>query len=261
MLNFDIEPAVLQPFVPRGTELDTWQGRTLMSLVGFRFLKTRIWGLPIPRHRNFEELNLRFYVRRQAPDGWRRGVVFIKELVLRRAIAWVARTLYNENYQAVPMRHRIESGKGSGAAEILRVEYGWTFRGRENLLSVEVDGRGRGAACVAGFARGVVVEGGSELTQAREPIPIEPRSELEFITEHYWGYTRQRDGGTLEYYVEHPPWRVWPTREQKLVCDAAELYGEEFAAPIGAGRLRLCWPTDRRSAFTKGSGFKTVSAL
>ena len=85
MLNFDIEPAVLQPFVPRGTELDTWQGRTLMSLVGFRFLKTRIWGLPIPRHRNFEELNLRFYVRRQAPDGWRRGVVFIKELVPRRA--------------------------------------------------------------------------------------------------------------------------------------------------------------------------------
>ena len=90
-------------------------------------------------------------------------------------------------------------------------------------------------ACVAGFARGVVVEGGSELTQAREPIPIEPRSELEFITEHYWGYTRQRDGGTLEYYVEHPPWRVWPTREQKLVCDAAELYGEEFAAPIARG--------------------------
>src|SRR5689334_6454239 len=94
MLNYEIEPAVLQPFVPEGTELGSWQGRTYISVVGFQFLRTRVWGVPIPFHRNFEEVNLRFYVRRKAPEGWRRGVVFIKEIVPRAAIAFVANKFY-----------------------------------------------------------------------------------------------------------------------------------------------------------------------
>src|SRR6478736_4737230 len=98
MLNFEVEPAVLQPFVPIGTELDTWNGKTFVSMVGFLFLRTRIFGIPILFHHDFEEVNLRFYVRRKADDGWRRGVVFIKEIVPRAAIASIARTFYNEPY-------------------------------------------------------------------------------------------------------------------------------------------------------------------
>src|SRR5271170_5194847 len=95
MLNYEIDPAVLRPFVPAGTELDQWQGKTFVSMVGFLFLETRVLGVAIPFHANFEEVNLRFYVRRMTRDGWRRAVVFIKELVPRRAIAWTARTFYN----------------------------------------------------------------------------------------------------------------------------------------------------------------------
>ena len=66
MLNYEIEPAVLAPFVPQGTELDSFDGKTFVSIVAFLFLDTRIGGIPIPFHRNFEEVNLRFYVRRKS---------------------------------------------------------------------------------------------------------------------------------------------------------------------------------------------------
>jgi hypothetical protein len=197
MLNYEIEPAILAPFVPHGTELDFWNGKTFVSLVGFLFQKTRICGIPIPFHRNFEEVNLRFYVRRKADDGWRRGVVFIKELVPRTAIAFVARKFYNENYVALPMSHQIEKSED----EIKSVFYFWQFNGRENSLKVAAHGRAQ-----------LLVDGTLQ----------------EFITEHYWGYTRQLDGSTLEYRVEHPRWRVWEIQTAELHCDAAKLYGEKF---------------------------------
>src|SRR5258708_6640038 len=159
MLNFEIDGAVLRPHVPRGTELDSFAGVVYGSLVGFLFLKTRVLGAPIPGHQNFEEVNLRFYVRRKAEGEWRRGVVFVKEIVPRRAIAAVARGLYGENYVSMPMSHTI---KGN------RVEYRW---GAGNRLSVETEG---------------------------QPHLAAPGSLEEFITEHYWGYSKR-----FEYRVEH----------------------------------------------------------
>jgi len=199
MLNYEIEPAVVASFVPAGTELDQWQGKTFVSMVGFMFLKTRIRGIAIPFHSNFEEVNLRFYVRRLGPEGWRRGVVFVKELVPRRAIAWTARLFSNENYVALPMSHRWPS---EGAGLHARTSYEWNYRGRRNRMEL----------CTTGEAQ----ETG-------------PGSGEEFITEHYWGYARQRDGGTVEYQVEHPRWRVWAAREAKLDCDVENLYGKTFA--------------------------------
>lgn len=208
MLNYEIEPRLIQTLVPAGTELDLWKGRCLVSVVGFLFLNTRVLRIPIPFHRHFEEVNLRFYVRREAPDGWRRGVVFIKELVPRAAIAFLARKLYHEPYLALPMAHRIEPA----SAHPRSVEYSWQFRGRSNAL---------------------------KLTTRGAPRPLAPGSEAEFITEHYWGYNRQRDGSTLEYRVEHPPWRVDDVADADLDCDVAALYGEHFcqrltAAPCSA---------------------------
>jgi hypothetical protein len=197
MLNYEIDPALLAPLVPHGTELDAWNGRTFASVVGFRFRDTRLRGIAIPRHRNFEELNLRFYVRRKAPEGWRRGVVFVKEIVPRRAIAWIARALYNENYFAMPMRHRLEP------ASPRRATYEWFHGRRWNALALEFTG----AAA----------------------LPADD-SEETFITEHYWGYARQRDGGTVEYQVEHPRWSVWRAGAATLDCDIASFYGPDFAA-------------------------------
>ena len=197
MLNYEIEPSVLVPYVPKGTELDLWNGKYLVSVVGFMFVKTRLFGTPIPFHRDFEEVNLRIYVRRKAEDGWRRGVVFIKEIVPRAAIAFTARKFYNEPYIALPMAHQIEVETGL----VKSAEYSWRFGGRQNSLKLNTCGEAQSVA-----------EG----------------SEAEFITEHYWGYNAQRDGSTLEYRVEHPRWRVYDVADAKLDCDVAGLYGEQF---------------------------------
>ena len=201
MLNYVVDPAILAAHVPCGTELDLWQGEALVSMVGFRFLQTRLLGVPVPFHRDFEEVNLRFYVRRCVDGEWRRGVTFIRELVPRRAIAWTARAIYNEPYLALPMRHRIADGE---------FEFSWKFAGAWHRLGAAVCG---------------------------EPEPMAPGSEAEFIFEHYWGYTRQRDGGTVEYAVEHPRWRAWTAERSWIECDVGALYGAPFVAPLsGAPR-------------------------
>jgi uncharacterized protein YqjF (DUF2071 family) len=199
MLNYEIDPFVLQPFVPAGTELDQWDGRTFISVVGFQFLKTKLLGFAIPFHSNFEEVNLRFYVRRKTGEGWRRAVVFIKELVPSRAIAWTARTFYNENYVALPMKHELRLQE----EEVRGVAYEWKFEGKMNRLALEVNGTARA---------------------------IEGESMEEFITEHYWGYARQRDGGTVEYQVEHPRWNVWSAQSPVFDCNVESLYGKSFSA-------------------------------
>src|SRR5262245_31163907 len=136
MLNYEIDPEVLAPYVPQGTELDLWNGKHLVSVVGFLFLKTRVFGIPIPFHRNFEEVNLRFYVRRKTEQGWRRGVVFIKEIVPRAAIALTARKIYNEPYIALPMGHHLNFEADS----VRSAEYSWHFSGRKNYLKLTTRG-------------------------------------------------------------------------------------------------------------------------
>jgi hypothetical protein len=207
MLNYEIDPAVLAAFVPAGTELDSHAGKTYASMVGFHFRRTRLHGWAIPFHTDFEEVNLRFYVRRKVDGEVRRGVVFVKELVPRRAIAWTARWIYNENYEAVPMSHR-HNKYGLDR----RASYEWQFAGQEDSIDLRVD---------------------------TEPFLPNADSHEAFITEHYWGYVRQRDGSTLEYQVEHPQWRVWTAREATLSCDVEALYGKAFvpflcAAPASA---------------------------
>ncbi len=204
MLNYPIEPSVLQPLVPKGTELDPWNGRHYVSVVGFLFLHTRVLGLPIPFHRNFEEVNLRFYVRRKAADGWRRGVVFIKEVVPRHAIAFIARRFYNENYEAWPMRSEVQLPDEARGG---RVEYRWGPGDRMHSIAAEFEGT---------------------------PVLTTPGSEEEFITEHFWGYVPQRDGSTLEYRVEHPPWRVWRATRAWLECEACGFYGPQYGEALAA---------------------------
>ena len=201
VLTYAVPAPLLEPLVPRGTELDRWQGETLASLVAFRFRDTRLRGVAVPWHRDFEEVNLRFYVRRRAPDGERRAVVFIRELVPRRAVSAVARWAYNEPYLTVPMSHATNLDPAAGG----EARYAWRFRGAEYVVRAAV----RGPA------------------QA-----LDPGSEAEFITEHHWGYTRQRDGGTLEYQVEHPRWRVWTPSAAAFEGPAAALYGDALGAVL-----------------------------
>ncbi|HEX4638135.1 MAG TPA: DUF2071 domain-containing protein [Chthoniobacterales bacterium] len=201
MLNYIVDPKTVAPLVPPGTEIDFENGETFLSVVGFLFLDTRLLGLPIPLHRDFEEVNLRFYVRKKSADMWRRGVVFVRELVPRRAIATVARVFYGENYVALPMKHEIEHVDSK-----ISVEYSWR-RGRKwESLKMSASG---------------------------EPKIIPAGSHAEFITEHYWGYTCFR-GGCSEYRVEHPRWKVWNAERFEFAADVATLYGEQFVEPLSA---------------------------
>ncbi len=201
MLNYGVDPAVLTDRVPAGCELDAWHGRALVSIVGFQFLRTRVLGIPIPFHRDFEEVNLRFYVRRRTEDGWRRGVVFVKELVPRFATAFIARRLFGENYEALPMRHCVSS-----VGDRTSASYEWRRGGAWEGVSATFSG---------------------------PPASVSDDSEESFITEHYWGYSGRRGRSTVEYRVEHPRWRVWRAETSSLRCDVATLYGREFVEALG----------------------------
>src|SRR6185437_8459013 len=213
MLSYAVDPDALRAYVPAGTELDAFLGTTYVSVVGFRFARTRVFGVPIPGHVNFDEVNLRFYVRRLAPEGWRRGVVFLRQLVPRRAIAWTARAWYNEPYRTLPMRHTI-ARRADGWPTAAR--YDWRRRGRWEGLSVRT---------------------------SAEPAPIAADSAEAFIAEHYWGYTRQRDGSTIEYRVAHPRWRAAPADDARFDADALALYGAPFDALL-AGQPAFAFVAD-----------------
>lgn len=195
MANYAIDPRVLGPFVPRGTEIDAWKGTCYVSLVGFMFLNTRVMGWRIPFHTNFEEVNLRFYVRCKEREVWKRGVVFLREIVPKRMLTWVANTLYDENYQTMPMSHSWKT-----AGDVSEIEYRWK-KSSWNRLKIMAD---------------------------RRPVSLGEGSEEEFITEHFWGYTRVSDRRTSEYGVEHPRWEVYPMQSCEVDVDFADVYGRPF---------------------------------
>jgi uncharacterized protein len=198
MLNYEVEPSLLNRYVPAGTTLDAFQGRIYLSLVGFQFRHTKLFGcLPVPFHANFDEVNLRFYVRRREGGEARRGVVFIAEAVPRRAIATMARVAYGENYRYHPMRHRIETEGLNKTAE-----YQWQVGDQWCRLWAQTTG----------------------LATRPQEASLE-----QFIAEHYWGYSAQRTGGSLEYHVAHVPWQVWATGRAGFEGEASSLYGHELS--------------------------------
>jgi uncharacterized protein YqjF (DUF2071 family) len=198
MLNYEVSPKLLQPYVPRGTELDSFEGKTFVSLVGFRFLKTKLFGiLPIPFHTDFDEVNLRFYVRRDDAGTNKRGVVFIREIVPSRAIALVARLAYRENYVALPMNHEIVANSAGISAV-----YQWRLDGKWCRLRA----------------------------QAAQPSIQPAEGSLEqFITEHYWGYAAQPAGGCKKYQVAHVPWQVLTAADAAVDGNCEALYGSDFS--------------------------------
>ncbi len=196
LANYRVDPATLKPFVPYGTELDLWQDTCYVSLVGFMFLNTRMLGLKIPFHINFEEVNLRFYVKRKEHGEWKRGVVFIKEIVPKPALTFVANTVYGENYETMPMKHSWEN-----SGNLLKVNYSWQKNSRWQHFAITAEAESK------------------ELIQG---------SETEFITEHYWGYAHVNSAKSNEYEVTHPKWRAYPVKEYKIEVDFGAVYGNEF---------------------------------
>jgi uncharacterized protein len=199
LLNYAVPPSLLQPLVPRGTELDLWRGEAYVSVVGFLFANTRVRGVPIPFHRTFEEVNLRFYVKRRTDGDERRAVTFVRELVPRSVVALLARLTYNEPYLSVAMSHRlVPISPGRGYAE-----YKWHAQGNYNTMI------------------------GDGVGPTRAPAAD---SEEAFLTQRHWGYVTQRDGSTVEYHVEHPVWNVGRIENGMIDGDSTRVFGPEFAA-------------------------------
>ena len=194
--NYIISPEYLLKYLPVGTEIDIWEDKCYVSLVGFMFKDTKVLGFKIPKHTNFEEVNLRFYVKRFENGAWKRGVVFIKEIVPKNAITFIANSLYKEHYQTRKMRHQITENETSKL-----FNYQWKVDGKWNTIKVETQ---------------------------KEYKEIEIDSEAEFITEHYFGYTKYNDNTTFEYEVKHPRWEQLEVKNCMVKVDFKKNYGADF---------------------------------
>jgi uncharacterized protein len=196
MANYEIDPAILMPYLPKGVELDYYHGKTYVSLVGFLFKNTSLFKLPIPLLGTFEEVNLRFYVVRKEGNQIKRGVVFINETVPNKLVAWVANKLYKEHYSAIPTKYKWTIDEHQK-----EIEYQWKVKGVWNNISVVADANKQN---------------------------MQEESMEEFIFEHYYGYTRVDADFTLEYKINHPSWETNTVKEYHINCDFATFYGDDF---------------------------------
>lgn len=197
LINYEIDAAILEKYVPLGTELDFHNGKCYASLVAFMFKETKVLGIKFPFHINFEEVNLRFYVKRFENGNWKRGVVFIKEIVPKKAITIIANTLYHEHYETQKMRHCNTENEFSKT-----FSYEWLVDKKWNTIQLQTD---------------------------KEYKAIAIDSEAEFITEHYFGYTKYNNQKTFEYEVRHPRWEQLEVKNLELDVDFTRNYGTDFS--------------------------------
>jgi uncharacterized protein len=194
MINYKVDPELLQPLVPPHTTLDFFHGSTYVSLIGFMFYNTRVLGIKIPWHVNFEEVNLRFYVKHQYGSEMRHGVVFINEIVKLPMLALAANMLYHEKYQTRKMRHVTEDPH--------HLMYEWKTSGCWNFIGASITG---------------------------EKIPLLPGSKEVFISERFWGFSKAGRAKTFMYRVEHPRWNLCELRDYKCGCDFGQNFGNRFS--------------------------------
>ena len=197
MFNYEVDIAVLQPHLPPYTEIDLFNGKAIISVVGFLFNNTKVMGIKWPGFINFEEVNLRYYIKYFDGKKWRRGVGFISEIVPQFLVAGMANLFYNEHYSTAKMNHTI-----SFENNVLQATYRWKKKNQDwNSMWLKAD------------------------TVLHD---IHPGSEEEFIFEHYYGYNKLNSKTSIEYSLEHPRWQVYPVKDYKLNCDVEKIYGAAF---------------------------------
>jgi len=197
MVNYEIDHEVLLPFLPKGVELDLYEGKAYISLVGFMFKNTKLFNIPIPKFGTFEEINLRFYVVRKEGNEIKRGVVFINETIPYKVVAWMANALYKEHYTVVPTKHSITRDDNNQ-----KVTFEWEVNKKWQLIYVE---------------------------NAISSKQMQQLSLEKFIYEHYYGYTKINNDKTEEYRLHHPSWKTHDVIDYQISCDFEAMYGEDFA--------------------------------
>ena len=196
MINYEVNPKILLKYLPKGTELDSWNGKYFVSVVGFKFINTKVKGIKFPFHINFEQVNLRFYVKRKIKNEIRHGVVFIKEIIDKPIVKFIARSLYKENYVTMPMQHHWNVSNTG-----LDISYRWKLAGKWNDIAINAS---------------------THLVASKEG------SEERFIAEHYWGYIQVNQKKSYEFKVEHPEWKMYSLNNYKVNIDFNAVYGTDF---------------------------------
>jgi uncharacterized protein YqjF (DUF2071 family) len=197
MINYEVDPSILKAWIPPYTELDLFNGKAIVSVVGFLFNQTKVLGIPWPAHVNFEEVNLRLYIRYFDGTKWKRGVAFVSEIVPKPMVTMLANLLYNEHYSTAEMNHHIHKTN-----DLFEITYNWKRKkGPWNQIQIKA------LNCLE---------------------DIQPGSEEEFIFEHYFGYNELNSKTTIEYSLQHPRWQIFPVQDFNLQCDIIDLYGESF---------------------------------
>jgi uncharacterized protein len=196
MANYALDPNILRPYLPKGVELDLYNGKACVSLVGFIFKNTKIFNVPIPYLGTFEEINLRFYVLRKEGNEIKRGVVFINETIPYKLVAWMANKLYKEHYTTIPTKHTININEYSK-----EIKYEWLKDNKWNSIALET----------------------STASEAMQEGSFE-----QFIFEHYYGYTKINDEATEEYRLHHPSWKINNITKCAIDCDFKSMYGDDF---------------------------------
>ena len=195
--NYAVDRELLEPRLPDGVQLHLLNGKAYLSLVAFLFENLHVQSLPAPFHQQFEEVNLRFYVRsRKDHNEEKNGVVFIREIVPKAMLAAAARVLFNEKYMTLPMEHHFQTGH----EQINTVEYSWQT-GKKSFIRVAFKNDWR--------------------------YPETGSSQHFFMTRPY-GFTRLEEGGTNEIQMEHPLWRVASVLDFATDYDIPSVFGEEF---------------------------------
>jgi len=197
MANYEVNPDLLKPYLPNGVEPDFYNNKSYVSLVGFLFKQTSLFSIPIPFFGTFEEINLRFYVKRIDGDKVKRGVVFINETIPYQPVAWLANKLYNEHYIAIPTKSKIVN-----ANDTKNIVYEWRINKKWNHIKVNTANAGK---------------------------QMQNGSEEEFIFEHYYGFTKINSRLSQEYKVNHPRWQVNKVIDYSIQCDFKSMYGDDFA--------------------------------
>jgi uncharacterized protein YqjF (DUF2071 family) len=199
MLSYAVNPSLLSSWVPEPLELNFWKGKTFITLVGLMNRNVRVVGIPVPFHRSFEQVNLRFYVRRKTEAGFRPGVMFIKQIVPREVIAAAARQIYREHVISLPMKHDFQLNPKVQRGDRFSIRYSWKVKNEWMEIAAETKG---------------------------EPFEPKKNSLERFIAERYWGYSGLASREVIEYHVEHPPWIVRNVQQVKLNGDFANFYGK-----------------------------------
>jgi len=197
MANYDVNSEVLKPYLPAGVEPDFYNNKTYVSLVGFLFKQTSLFSIPIPFFGTFEEINLRFYVKRVEGGTVKRGVVFVNETVPYKPVAWLANKLYNEHYIVIPTKSKIVNTENTK-----NIVYEWKINKSWNHIKVNT---------------------------AIASEEMLPGSAEEFIFEHYYGFTKINSRLSQEYKVNHPRWQVNKVMGFSIECDFKSMYGDDFS--------------------------------